>query len=203
MRAQWIGSALLITLLTGCAGVRHRSVRLEPKLAAPAGNTDQNLARLIEQRNGEITATNAQREGSLEGIRYYRPAPYLLVYSDGKDSLRWEIHYLPDPATKASAQPYNYLASLKATLEFNEKGTLKSVNEVPDSAAIPKAVLAAIEKVASSAAAALLQKGPDNDVHQFPPPKLYKIVIRDGLVSLQGGGSAGIDVIRANPGGDK
>src|SRR5882724_5265119 len=98
-------------LLCGCAGVTHQVVNLEAPYFPPATDPDNKLTLMVADANSAIAKRNKEAEGHLEGLRYYRPAPYLLVYSDGKRSLKWEIHYLPDPATRASAQPYNVWAT--------------------------------------------------------------------------------------------
>jgi len=179
--------SLALLGLAGCAGVDHQSVTLKPKILLPAQPGDANIYKEIFARNAQITEENNIRESKLKGLRYYRPAPYLLVYSDGKESLKWEIHVLPEPTVKSSAYPYNYVASLQVTLQFNEKGILTSVDETADTAAVPKAVIGSIEKLAATVAKAVMDAPAEQRVNYFPAPRLYKIVVNGDGVEFLGG----------------
>jgi hypothetical protein len=189
----------VVLLVTGCAGINHKTVPLRPTYLLPEKGAAHYKA--VERKNALIRAHNQAIDAKLCGLRYYRPAPYLLVYSTGKGTVSWEIHYLPEPATLATAKPYNFLASLSAKLEFTEKGTLSSITEEADSTAVPKAILEAIKTAAEIAAkgvAALVKEGRKEQDHLFPPPQLYKVIVENGVVSFQGG-AVEINEIRATP----
>ncbi len=187
-----------VLLLGGCAGVGHRLVTLEPEYFMPG---DANLASQVSCTNNAIRIRNAKSEAQLKGLRYYRPAPYLLVYSNGKGSLNWEIHYLPDLATKASAQPYNVWSTLQMTLKFSDKGALMSSDETADSQVVLKQLIAAAEKIAPLVAKAFLNatEAPDSKLNQFPPPQLYKFVTENGVTTLKGGSVASLDALYSTP----
>ncbi len=67
-----------------------------------------------------------------EGIRYYQSSPYLLVYSDSKGGLKWQVLYLPDQTKKMMA----------------------------DTTELPKAVFAAVQSAASLLVKALEAAAP-------------------------------------------
>ncbi len=90
---------------------------------------------------------NAAADKAARGFRYYRSAPFLLVYTDNKGGLQTKLLYLPDPTRKMSVRPYNCLASNKATLVF-DKGRLTQAKTEIDETAIPSAVITSLEKVA-------------------------------------------------------
>ncbi|MER0170149.1 MAG: hypothetical protein DU489_05970 [Nitrosomonas sp.] len=118
-----------------------------------------------------------------EGIRYFGSSYYLFLYSNGKGGLITEIKSLPDPNKKMSAKPYSFLSSLDLTMNF-VNGVLTSSEETADSTAIPKAVIAAAEKVASL----LLQTMnlPSKQL-ELPAPYVYKIVLKSDSIEFVGG----------------
>lgn len=145
----------------------------------------QKLAERVQTENAGIAARNRASDNSpFLGIRFYQPSPYLLVYSDGKGGLSWEIHHLPDPAKKMSAKPYNYASTLEAKLTFDDHFRLTKTHEVADSTAIPVEVLTRIAELAPLLAANLPKA--ENE-HELPAPQLFKIVQAGGEVSLIGG----------------
>ena len=147
---------LLLGLVIGCAGVKHR----------PDDGSD-----------------------SERGIRYYRSAPYLLVYSDAKGGIVTEIKYLPDQTQIMVARPTNTLASLKSTMEF-EDGVLNSAVDEPDAGALPSAILSAAREVLPLLLAASAKPG-----DTVPAPHLYRIVVEGDRISFHGGpGDAPIEV---------
>ncbi len=133
-------------------------------------------------------------EKDFKGIRYYRTSLYLLVYSDGKNGLKWELHRLPDPTKKMDAKPYNYLATLQAKLTFDEKGGLSQTAETVDSASLTKAALAAVTGLAPQLA--LLNVAEDKGPYVLPPPHLYKLVYNEDLRKYDwvGGPATGGDI---------
>jgi hypothetical protein len=125
-----------------------------------------------------VTDDNAER-----GIRYYESSPYLLVHTDNEGGLTTELIYLPDLSKKMSARPYNYLANSSTTLNF-KNGVLSSAETKVDETAVPKAILGAIE---TAAMAVLAADEPKGELHQVPPPYLFKIVFEGKDIKLKGG----------------
>ena len=117
------------------------------------------------------------------GYRYYAPAPFLFVRSDGKGGLTSEVVYLPDTTQTLSLRPYATLASNNATLSFNN-GMLTEASAVVDETVVPTAFIDALSKAASAAIAADL---PSSPVAQAPPPYLFRIIVRSGSIQLKGG----------------
>ena len=119
------------------------------------------------------------------GIRYYESAPYLLVYADNKGGISSKILYMPDLSRKMSAKPYNFMASSEFVMDFTN-GVLTGSKSTIDETVIPKAVVSALEKAASSAVKfAALNEASKMDF-EIPQPYLYKIVIDSQSVLLIG-----------------
>jgi hypothetical protein len=127
------------------------------------------------------------------GFRYYRSAPFLLIYTDNAGGLHSKVLYLPDTTKKMSVRPYNYLSSNKATLVF-DKGKLTQAKAEIDENAIPAAVLASLEKVAKE-----LAKAQEKAKEEFtvPAPYLFRIRKTHGEWTLEGG--QGSESIRVTP----
>lgn len=123
------------------------------------------------------------------GYRYYAPAPFLFVRSDGKGGLTSEIVYLPDTTQKLTVRPYAVLAANNATLSFTN-GMLTEASVVGDETAVPIGFLDALTKAASAAIAADLPAGSDA---KAPVPYLYRIVVQGTTVKLTGGPATGAD----------
>lgn len=127
-----------------------------------------------------------------DGFRYYEPAPYVLVYSDGKTGLTAKVLYLPDLTRKMAAKPYNFMSSNTTKLNFSH-GVLTDSDQKGDGTAVPKAIIEAAKTVAIAAAkgagVALNQPERAGGVPGFavPAPYLYRIVITETDVTLQGG----------------
>jgi hypothetical protein len=158
----------------GCATVKYQAVA-EPPAAG------------VKRQAGVLY------DDTCNGIRYYQSAPYLLIYSDGKGGLSWQIQYLPDLSRKMTAQPQAFWASINTTLTF-QNGYLTNSKDVGDATAVPKAVIAAVEKVVSGLGS--LGAGPPtatND-YQVPKPLLYKIVVHANSVDFIGGDTAGDNI---------
>jgi hypothetical protein len=123
------------------------------------------------------------------GFRYYQSAPYLLIYTDNQGGVKSQILFLPDTAQKMSIRPYNILASSNVQLNF-DNGVLTGTDSSADETIIPKAVISAIEKVASAAAAkAFMLPGTPQPTatNTLPSPYLYKIVLAaDGELKFVG-----------------
>jgi hypothetical protein len=139
--------ASLVILLSGCAGLSTRSV------------------------------PNDASERLAGGIRYYQPAPYLLLYTNSEGGFVSKLLILPDLQRKMSIRPYAIAASNNATLTFTN-GMLDTAKAEIDQTEVPKAVIASLEK---AAAAAIKGKGkaflaPGEEAPAVPAPYLFKIV---------------------------
>lgn len=163
MRIVGITAVFLVScLLTACAGLN----------ATPVGG-----------------ASGASEEEA-HGFRYYQPAPYLFVHSDGKGGLISEIKYLPDTTQKMSVQPYAYLASNDSTLEF-DGGMLTHASATVDETVVPKAALDSLAKVLGAAAASVLNAPGATQDNTVPVPYLFRIVIDGDNIYLNGGPADG------------
>lgn len=122
-----------------------------------------------------------------EGIRYYQSSPYVLVTTDNAGGLSTQLIFLPDKTKKMSARPYNYLATNTSTLTF-DKGVLKTSEVDVDSAAVPKAVLSAVETAAIAIikGAKLAESQKKEPGPSIPLPVLFKVVVIDHKVYLVG-----------------
>jgi hypothetical protein len=125
-------------------------------------------------------------EASARGFRYYQPAPFLLVYSDGKGGLISQIKFLPDTSRKMSVQPYAYLSSNESTLQF-DAGMLTQAAAVVDETVVPTAALDALAKALGAAAKAALNAPTAPNEAAVPVPYLFKIVVVGDKVYLKGG----------------
>lgn len=127
------------------------------------------------------------------GIRYYEPANFLLVYSDSAGSVHTEVIQLPDTTRKMVAKPHTFLAKNKQTLTFND-GIMTQSDADVDSTAVPSAVITAIKTAATAAMKAGLlndvdgsKEGSSGTKHLFlEEPRLYKIVVKGDCVTLLG-----------------
>jgi len=77
------------------------------------------------------------------GIRYYQSSPYLLVYSDSKNGLHWQILYLPDQTKKMMVRPIAIGGRSELDLYFHN-GILTGSSELSDTTELPKAIIAAV-----------------------------------------------------------
>jgi hypothetical protein len=125
--------------------------------------------------------TSDAREKEAKGFRYYENATFLFIHTDGKGGLTSEIVMLPDTTREMSIQAYSYWASNNTTLTFTN-GTLTESNSQVDTTAVASAGLDALAKYLGAAVVAA-----DLPKPEAPPPYLYKIYIKDGVVTLTGG----------------
>ncbi len=119
-------------------------------------------------------------DATATGIRYYRASPYLLVYSNSKGGLKWQILYLPDQTTKMEAQPKVIGGRSELTMYF-QNGILTSITELGDTTALPKALLAAVQSAIPLLSAAMAV-----EPSKVPAPYLYKIVVTGGTIKFYG-----------------
>jgi len=129
------------------------------------------------------TVTHTRATSSSTGIRYYDSAPYLLVYSDGKGGLNWQVRYLPDQTQLMSVSPVVHGGHTEMTLYF-QNGVLSSESAIGDTTEVPKAIIAAVQSVAPLLALGVAE-GPKKS--GFPAPFLYKIVVENETVTFIGG----------------
>ena len=115
-----------------------------------------------------------------KGIRYYENSPYLIISSDGKGGLRWQIRYLPDPSKLMTVSPTIVGGRTEMTLYF-QNGVLASSSVVADSTELPKAVIAAVQSAIPLLAAAA------PGIDGFPAPYVYKIVVNGANLNFIGG----------------
>lgn len=97
-----------------------------------------------------IKAYPVSAEKSGDGIRYFLPAPYLVVErTTAGDKFLWDARFetLPDTSRVFTVQPYTFFAKQEATVELNPDGTLKSVVLTQDSTPISAAVVEAVKQV--------------------------------------------------------
>ena len=135
------------------------------------------------------TVTHSAATESGIGIRYYQSSPYLLVYSDSKGGLRWQILYLPDQTKKMMVEP-KVLGGRSELTMFFHNGILTGSSELGDTTEIPKAIVATVQSALPLIAAALAAPPP-----QVPAPYLYKLVVKkDQLAFIGGQGDASITV---------
>src|SRR5262249_5006439 len=84
---------------------------------------------------------------SPNGIRYFRPATYLLVkpdYEKQSATLQWVT--IPDTSTAFTATPYAFMATNTTELEFT-KGLLTKMDSDTASSAAPKAAIKALDEI--------------------------------------------------------
>lgn len=159
-------AVVLASGAVGCAGVHYRELPYHAADETP-----------------QVRAAN----DTGNGIRYYESAPYLLVYSDGRNGLSWEVRYLPDLTRKMTAEPYNFAASVGTTWTF-KNGVLTTSKDTSDATVVPKAILAAAEKAMSAISIASLPdtKQPDTPAAYYvPAPRIYKIVQHGMTVTFE------------------
>jgi hypothetical protein len=136
----------------------------------------------------EVDTTNtvrARSDENLRGIRYYLPAPYILVYSNGPGRLAAEYLVMPDLDRTMSVDPYSILASNKSKLTF-QNGMLTSGASNADATVIPMAVIEAL-KTAAIARANLDSASTGAETRALPPPYLYRIISDEHGTRLAGG----------------
>ena len=138
-----------------------------------------------------LNVTPVFDDTSANGIRYYEPATFLLVYSDAAGSVKTEIITLPDTTRKMVAKPHTVLAKNKQVLSFSN-GMLTQSDQEADSTAIPSAVISAIKIAAQAGISKGLFNAPtagESSRLTLSAPKLYKVVVRGDTVILQGSSS--------------
>jgi hypothetical protein len=155
-------------------------------LSACAGLTAREIDRTIT--SGERSDAQAR------GIRYFLPAPYILVYSNGPGRLAAQFVVMPDLDRTMSVDPYSILASNKSKLSF-QNGMLTSGSSVADATVIPTAVIEALKTAALARAGMDMPAG---DTRALPPPYLYRIISDAEGTRLAGGPPEPMPTINVN-----
>lgn len=135
--------------------------------------------------------SEAALDAAARGIRYYQPAPFLLVTTDNKGGLSSQIVYLPDTTQKMSAQPYSFAAKNDVTLKF-ESGVMTSASVDVDETVLIKSSLDVVKDVLAARAMAGAARNAVSGTPSAPAPSLFKIVVRSDSISLIGG--QGVDI---------
>jgi len=141
----------------------------------------------------QATVNYAPEGGSAgDGIRYYENSPYVVAYSNGQGGLNWQLMYLPDQTRLMVAKPSIIGGRTEMTLYFHN-GVLAGSSAVGDSTALPKAVIAAVQSAIPILSKTLAKPPP----HEFPPPYIFKVVVKGDDVSLVSAqGDIGVKVIQ-------
>jgi hypothetical protein len=183
--------SLFLLALTGCAGTTVHQVKFacEPPPAGTPSKLDVSCTKPL------ATPSDGMADADVDGIRYYEPSPYLLVYSDGKGGLVSKLLYLPDLTKKRVIKPYAYLAANISTLTFSN-GMLTQSKVVADETVVPKAVVGVLEQTALAALGTSLNVAGTPTTPRHPPPYLFKVELSNGQARLVGG--AGMDA-NGNP----
>jgi hypothetical protein len=127
-------------------------------------------------------------DSKANGIRYYEPAYFLIVYSDGAGSVKTDVLILPDTTRKMVAKPHNFLSKNKQTLSFTD-GMLNDSAQMIDTTIVPAALIQAAQAAAEAAAKSGLLNAPSKktaDHLELNAPRIYKIVVQGSSVTLQG-----------------
>lgn len=172
-----LGFMVLALLQIGCAGFR----------TMPVATTDEKIG---------------VDDNKANGIRFYEPAVFILVYSNDAGSVRTEVLTLPDTTRKMVVYPRNLLAKSKLSLKFANgmlaEGTAEdpSMNGDFDATEVPKAIVDLAEKAASAYFGSIpgagklgnAGDGTSQEVSRYTleAPRLYKLVVRGEHVVLQG-----------------
>jgi hypothetical protein len=163
---------------------RGRGAALIALAIGTAGCAGTNVSRIS---NPDYGVGGKYSDDQADGIRYYESAPFLLVYSDGKGGVVSKLLFLPDLTRKRVIDPYATLSSNNSTLTFTN-GVLTQGKTVVDETVFPKAVVGALEKVASAIVMGAFNAPGAPPTAQLPPPQLFKIVLLPhGQARLLGG----------------
>lgn len=127
-------------------------------------------------------------DGVTDGIRYYRPATYLLIQPDyEKHTAKATFFHGPDISRAYVVKPFAWLSTNKTNLEFNA-GMLSQVSNDSDSTKVPKAVIEAgstliqkaLEAAAAKATPGVAAKGPES-------PQVFVFMLTEsGVVQILG-----------------
>lgn len=150
------------------------------------------IAAVLFVLSGCAGYTVKDHQEALQGIRYYEPAPFLLVYSDGKGNLTSQIIMMPDLTQKRVIDLYAYAAKNESTLNF-ENGVLTKSEMGIDSTAVPSALIDTIQTLGVAAIGAAFNAPQSGTTRSIPAPYLFKIVVGVSGTTLVGGQGVGPD----------
>jgi hypothetical protein len=133
----------------------------------------------------DIKRVEPDKDNEAGGIRYYEPAPFLLIYSDAQGNLKSEIVILPDVTNKRSIDPFAVLATNNSVLTFSN-GMLTQGKITIDETVVPTQVFESIKAIAGTIAGAAFD-APEQKATTIPSPHLYRIIIKGDKAKLAGG----------------
>ena len=128
---------------------------------------------------------DAATDARVEGVRYYEPAPFILVFPDGKGGLDTSLIYLPDTTRKLAVRPYALLAKNKTTLNFTG-GVLDDAESVVDETVIPAALIEAAKSVVLKRINPAADEGGGAFEVTVPPPALFRVYVDEDGIQLRG-----------------
>ena len=134
------------------------------------------------------------------GIRYYRPATYILVVPDyDKSAAKVSLWHGPDTSRVYAADPYSWFASNKTLIEFTG-GMLSKVSSEADSTKLPETLITAATEISKATldqlakqtqvAAALARAGaaallrPQTAAEPLPIPIFLFVANEQGIVQI-------------------
>jgi hypothetical protein len=135
---------------------------------------------------------DVESDEKADGVRYYEPALYLLVYSDGRGNLTSQILTMPDTSKKMVVNLHAFAAKNNSTLTFNN-GILTSSKMELDSTAIPSKIINTIQTLGTAAISSAFNSPQAGSTRTIPAPYLFKIVVDNNGTRLVGGQGVGAD----------
>lgn len=153
---------VMLVLLTGCAGYS----------VTPINDVDS--------------------DAKADGVRYYEPALFLLVYSDGRGNLTSQILTMPDTSKKMVINLHAFAAKNNSTLTFSN-GILTSSKMELDSTAVPSKIISTIQALGVAAISSAYNSPQAGSTRVIPAPYLFKIVVDNNGTRLVGGQGVGAD----------
>lgn len=94
-----------------------------------------------------ITAHQVTDDSNEDGLRYYLPAPYLIVEQATNGQWDASLQLGVDRSRSFTVDPKTYLATSTATVSFNTDGTLKSFSLSQDATTVSSAVVTALQTI--------------------------------------------------------
>ncbi len=122
-----------------------------------------------------VIQVSKESDDEATGIRYFEPAPFLLVYSDARGNLTSNVIIMPDLTRMRSVDPYSYLSSNNTTLNFTN-GILTQGKTVVDETIVPKGAFEAVKAIAGTIVGAAFDTS-GGATPTLPAPKLFRIYV--------------------------
>lgn len=88
-----------------------------------------------------IVAKEVPHEDVQDGMRYYLPAPYLVITELPKKRWDAQVKFMLDRSKVFTVQPTSHMAKASATIEMNADGTMKSFQLNQHSGDVPEAFI--------------------------------------------------------------